>query len=504
MGNGLEVTTSVGATGIDNIPYKRKILKNMASVKAFIRVSAKKKNEKGVSVRFRISDGRKIQLFYKSDIIVDPNVWDAKKECIKAKVLYRNIDKLIFEESIRNTKNLLQNVYQETSDKEFLTSETFELLVERKKHPEKYNVETEKKDRDFFSQFEYFLQIKNYPESDNKNYLTMIRTLKRFQLYKSICGGVEWKLSFDIINVETIREIEDFFRNEYKLVKDKIYKAIYNEIPESRIPQIRGGNTIAKFMKCFRTFIRWCMKEQLLSSDPYLGYEQKSPVYGTPYYITIDERAKIAEMDLYEAWHMLPKEEQAKIKENSIPQMEKQRDIFIFQCMIGCRVGDLLNFTPKNLIDGKISYIAHKTSGEVLDPIEVPLNETAKTIVDRYYDGIRQDGKLLPFISSQKYNDFIKDIFLLCGITRPVTIWNSTTGKEEQHPLNELASSHLARRTFIGNLYKKVQDLGKLSGHVEGSKAFARYRAIDDEMKQNLVNMLEQSDSPKLTHPNEK
>ena len=117
------------------IIYKRKILKNMASVKAFIRVSAKKKNEKGVSVRFRISDGRKIQLFYKSDIIVDPNVWDAKKECIKAKVLYRNIDKLIFEESIRNTKNLLQNVYQETSDKEFLTSETFELLVKKKSIP---------------------------------------------------------------------------------------------------------------------------------------------------------------------------------------------------------------------------------------------------------------------------------------------------------------------------------------------------------------------------------
>ena len=83
---------------------------------------------------------------------------------------------------------------------------------------------------------------------------------------------------------------------------------------------------------------------------------------------------------------------------------------------------------------------------------------------------------------------------MLCGITRTVTVWNSTTGQEEQHPLNELASSHLARRTFIGNLYKKVQDpnlIGKLSGHVEGSKAFARYRAIDDEMKQNLVNMLE-------------
>ena len=138
--------------------------------------------------------------------------------------------------------------------------------------------------------------------------------------------------------------------------------------------------------------------------------------------------------------------------------MGVQRDIFVFQC------------------------------------IEVPLNGTARKIIDRYYDGVRREGKLLPFISAQKYNDYIKEIFLLCGITRTVTVWNSTTGQEEQHPLNELASSHLARRTFIGNLYKKVQDpnlIGKLSRHVEGSKAFARYRAIDDEMKQNLVNMLE-------------
>ena len=43
-------------------------------------------------------------------------------------------------------------------------------------------------------------------------------------------------------------------------------------------------------------------------------------------------------------------------------------------------------------------------------------------------------------------------------------------------------------------LYKKVQDpnmIGKLSGHVEGSRAFARYRTIDDEMKKKLVSMLE-------------
>lgn len=318
--------------------------------------------------------------------------------------------------------------------------------------------------------------------------------LKRFQLYKTITNCSEWVLDFDTINVDTIREIEDFIRNEYRIVNHAVYKVIYEEIPEGRIPRPRGENTIAKLMKRFRTFIKWCMKEGLLKTDPYVGYEQKSPMYGTPYYITIEERTKIYETNLHDAWEKLPEEKKTSIKESSIPQLERQRDIFIFQCMIGCRVGDLIHFTKNNLINGKICYIPHKTSHDRLDSIEVPLNETAKSILKRYADKYPTDQRLLPFISAQKYNDSIKDVFLLCGITRIVTVWNSTTGKEEQHPLNELASSHLARRTFIGNLYKKVQDpnlIGKLSGHKEGSKAFLRYRAIDDEMKQNLVNMLE-------------
>ncbi len=51
----------------------------------------------------------------------------------------------------------------------------------------------------------------------------------------------------------------------------------------------------------------------------------------------------------------------------------------------------------------------------------------------------------------------------------------------------------MARRTFIGTIYKKVKDpnlVAKLSGHKEGSRAFARYRDIDNEMKRELVDML--------------
>ncbi len=60
--------------------------------------------------------------------------------------------------------------------------------------------------------------------------------------------------------------------------------------------------------------------------------------------------------------------------------------------------------------------------------------------------------------------------------------------------MNEIASSHLARRTFAGNIYRQVKDpnlVASLTGHAEGSRAFNRYREIDLGMKQDLVKILE-------------
>lgn len=98
-----------------------------------------------------------------------------------------------------------------------------------------------------------------------------------------------------------------------------------------------------------------------------------------------------------------------------------------------------------------------------------------------------------PFISAIKYNVAIKDIFTLAGITRKVEVRNAKTGEMELRPINELASSHIARRTFVGNAYKQVADpniIGKMSGHVEGSKAFARYRDIDDETLKDVISKI--------------
>ena len=84
-------------------------------------------------------------------------------------------------------------------------------------------------------------------------------------------------------------------------------------------------------------------------------------------------------------------------------------------------------------------------------------------------------------------------IFRLCGITRIVTVLNSATGNEEKRPINEVVSSNMARRTFAGNLYKKVKDhnlIASMTGHKPGSTAFARYRNIDMDIKTEMIDLL--------------
>ena len=67
---------------------------------------------------------------------------------------------------------------------------------------------------------------------------------------------------------------------------------------------------------------------------------------------------------------------------------------------------------------------------------------------------------------------------------------NTGQSREVRMPISECASSHMARRTFCGNLYKRVKDpniVASMSGHKEGSKAFARYREIDKDIKRDAL-----------------
>ena len=124
--------------------------------------------------------------------------------------------------------------------------------------------------------------------------------------------------------------------------------------------------------------------------------------------------------------------------------------------------------------------------------ISVPLNSQAQKLIEKY-KGVDQQGRLFPCISQPKYNQAIKDICHICGIDRLIDKLNPVTQQEEKIPLWKLASSHMARRTFAGNAYDKVQDpdlICSMTGHVEGSKAFDRYRTISNDLKKKVIDLI--------------
>ena len=111
----------------------------MATVKVFIRTSAKKTET--VKVRFRLSDGRNVQLFHKSEIEVNPDLFDKKNEIIKAKVVFPKDQRTKFDNDVADRKKLIRSIYDNTPG---LTSELLELKIDESLHPEKYSQVEEK------------------------------------------------------------------------------------------------------------------------------------------------------------------------------------------------------------------------------------------------------------------------------------------------------------------------------------------------------------------------
>lgn len=304
--------------------------------------------------------------------------------------------------------------------------------------------------------------------SRRKSFEGLERILRRFELFEGR------PLTLDGFTTEVIQSLDEFIREERVYAADPRFAPIYQAANERRRPEQRSQNTISGMHARLRTFIRWANLQGLTDTNGYARYHVEAEAYGTPVYITNEERNA-----LYR--HPIPN-----------AKLAVQRDIFVFQCLIGCRVGDLLRMTPANVIRGAVEYVQRKTRDGRPITVRVPLNETAQEIVERYRGA--DPSRLLPFISEQKYNEAIKEAFRAAGLDRIVTVLDPKTREGVRRPLYEVASSHMARRTFVGNLYKKLKDpnlIASMSGHKEGSRAFARYRAIDDEIKADAVKLFD-------------
>ncbi len=243
-----------------------------------------------------------------------------------------------------------------------------------------------------------------------------------------------------------MRRLEEFMQAKYR-VKDIALKEISHMFITDfetylRTVSLCNENTTAKFMQTFRMIIILAKNNGWIFADPFINYKIRLKRVDRGY-LTEPEIKKILK------------------KQFACKRLEQVRDIFIFSCFTGLAYIDVRNLTKDNIrssFDGKLWIMT--TRQKTNTAVTVPLLKVPLAILKKY-EGTMKDGRLLPVLSNQKLNSYLKEIADVCGITKTITF-------------------HLARHTFATTMTLTkgvpIETVSKMLGHTKIGRASCRER----------------------------
>ena len=237
------------------------------------------------------------------------------------------------------------------------------------------------------------------------------------------------------------------------------------------------NTTIGKQLSFLKWFLRWAYKKGVHQNNAYDSYKPKlKSTQKKIIFLTWDELNRLREFKI-------PFNKQA---------LERVRDVFLFQCFTGLRYSDVFNLRRSDIKGDHIEVTTVKTS----DSLIIELNKHSKAILDKYKDVAFEDDKVLPVITNQKMNDYLKELAELAGIDEPIrqTYYKGNERIDEVTPKYALLGTHAGRRTFICNalaLGIPPQVVMKWTGHSD-YKAMKPYIDIADDIKANAMSKFNQ------------
>lgn len=237
------------------------------------------------------------------------------------------------------------------------------------------------------------------------------------------------------------------------------------------------NSTIGKQLSFLKWFLRWAFKKGVHQNNAYDSYKPKlKNTQKKIIFLTWEELNKLREFEI-------PAAKQA---------LDRVRDVFLLQCFTGLRYSDVFNLRKSDIKGDHIEVTTVKTS----DSLIIELNNHSKAILDKYKDVAFEDDKVLPVITNQKMNDYLKELAELACIDEPVrqTYYRGNERIDEITPKYALLGTHAGRRTFICNalaLGIPPQVVMKWTGHSD-YKAMKPYIDIADDIKANAMSKFNQ------------
>ena len=210
-------------------------------------------------------------------------------------------------------------------------------------------------------------------------------------------------------------------------------------------------NSASKTVRFLKTVVLFMIKSGTIERDPFANYRFKWKQVSRDF-LSEEELASIME------------------KKMETPTLEAVRDIFIFSCFTGLVYIDIANLRESDIAtkSGKrwIVTSRHKTGVSC----NIPLLGVPQKILQKY-EGKDKKGRLLPIISNQKMNAYLKEIADVCGIEKNLTC-------------------HVARHTFATlmlSLGVSMESVSRMLGHtnIKTTQIYARItnQKVSKDMK---------------------
>jgi len=388
-------------------------------------------------------DGLRIQIG--SGMSVEPKNWDKRKGVIK-RIEKKSLEKNAY---LENLKNELKNYFFELKAAgKTPTKDEFKNKAKSVINPNHLN--RKKKTKSFFDYFEEFIE---YRKTRNKR-----RTIQHFQTTMTHLMNFEkktgYKISFESIN-------EDFQHEFSKFLSTKNGEVFNKNIRNKE--KNCNNNTIATIIKNLKTFLNHCYENNIIDSNSFSRDLKVGKKAGE----TVSQEIALNENDLKKIENYIPKTK----------KLEKIKDLFIIQIYTMLRVSDLMSLKKENFdTEAKLLILHQKKTNDL---IRIPIDHIMDIIL-KYKDFN------IPSYSTQKYNDYLKELGKESGIDTPVmqTDFYGNKAVEKKFKKYELITSHTARRTGI-TLHLKwgmlPEELMLISGHRD-RKSFERYvKAVQQE-----------------------
>ena len=258
----------------------------------------------------------------------------------------------------------------------------------------------------------------------------------------------------------SLKHTINFLEWKYKLSDIEISKVDHAFITEYEfyLRSVRNccNNTAVKYINNFNKIIKLCIANDWLDKNPFANYKSK---------VKEVERVYLSEGEIQNIIN----------KDFKNERLSLVRDIFLFSCFTGLAYIDVKNLTRSHIsigIDGDKWIFTHRQKTESAS--KIPILSVTQMIIDKYENHPQSvnEEKLLPILSNQKMNAYLKEIAAVCEIEKELTF-------------------HIARHTFATTITLTngvpIESVSKMLGHknLRTTQHYAKVldRKVSEDMK---------------------